>query len=74
MAKRGIQSVYTVILVGRKSLSVLSCINAFGSMIHNYYIFKDRSFRRNFIIRYEQEVCMTIKKNVDDKNIVQRVD
>ena len=69
-----IQSVYIVIIVGRKWLSVLSCINAFGFRIHNFYIFKDMSFRRNFIIRCEDEVCMTMQKNVDDKNIVQLVD
>jgi hypothetical protein len=57
LAKRGIRSMHTVTPDEREWLSILSCINASGSSIPNFYIFKGRSFRRNFIIRCEEEAC-----------------
>ena len=41
---------------------IFLCINGSGSYIHNFYIFKGRSFRRNFIIRCEEGACMTMQK------------
>ena len=74
MAKREIISVHTVTLDERKWLLVLLCINAFSCSIVHFYIFRDKSFWHNFIIRCGKEVCMAIQKNVNDGNIVQWVD
>ena len=57
-----------------KWLSILSCINASCSSIPNIYIFKGMSFRQNFIIKCKEEFVWLCKKNVDDENIVQRMD
>ena len=74
LAKRGIRSVHTITPDEREWLFVWSCINASGSSILNFYIFKGRSSRQNFIIKCEEGACMAMQKNVDDGNIVQRVD
>ena len=62
LAKKWIRSVHTVTPDEREWLSVLSCINASGTSIPNFYIFEGRSFRRNFIIRCEEGVCMAMQK------------
>ena len=62
LAKRGIRFVHTVTQDEREWLSILSCINASGSSIPNFYIFKGRSFRRNFIIRCEEGACIAMQK------------
>jgi hypothetical protein len=48
-AHRGAKNVHSVIPNEREWLSVLSCINAAGEKVPNFYIFKGMRMRRNFI-------------------------
>jgi hypothetical protein len=48
-ARKGVRNVHTVIPNEREWLSVLSCINASGGHIPNFYIFKGKQMRRNFL-------------------------
>jgi hypothetical protein len=48
-ARRGARNVHTVIPKEREWLSVLSCINASGGHIPNFYIFKGKQMRCNFL-------------------------
>ena len=47
----------------RKHLSVLSCVNAVGGHIPNFYILKDIYFREDYIANYEQGVVMGMQPN-----------
>lgn len=70
-ANRGIHCVLIVTPDEREWLFVLSCINALGSSILNFFIFKGRLLRRNFTIKYEEGVVWLCKKKiVDDGSII----
>jgi hypothetical protein len=49
LAKVGSRNVHPVVPDECKWLIVLTCINAAGESIHNFYIFRGRRFRRNYI-------------------------
>jgi hypothetical protein len=49
LARRGARNVHTVIPNEKEWLLVLSCINAGGGHIPNFYIFKGKQMRRNFL-------------------------
>jgi hypothetical protein len=48
-AHRGAKNMHSVIPNEREWLSVLSCINAAGEKVPNFYIFKGMRMRRNFL-------------------------
>jgi hypothetical protein len=60
LAKIGSRNVYQVVLDEREWLIVLTCINAAGESIPNFYIFRGKRFRRNYIQFYEQGATMVM--------------
>jgi hypothetical protein len=60
LAKTGSRSIYQVVLDERKWLTVLTCINAAGENIPNFYIFRGKRFRRNYIHLCEQGSTMAM--------------
>jgi hypothetical protein len=60
-AKKGTKSVYSIIPDQREWLSVLSCINAGRGSIPNFYIFKGKRMRRNYIARCEAGATMAMQ-------------
>jgi len=49
ITRRGCRSVHTITLDQKEWLIVVSCINARGETIPNFYIFKEKKKSRNFI-------------------------
>jgi hypothetical protein len=49
LAKTGSRNVHQVVPNEREWLTVLTCINAAGESITNFYIFRGKRFRRNYI-------------------------
>jgi hypothetical protein len=62
LAKTGSRNVHQVIPDEREWLTVLTCINAAGESIPNFYIFCGKRFRRNYIHMCEQEATMAMSK------------
>ena len=60
-ANKDSKSVHSIILDQLEWLSVLSYMNAAGSYIPNFYIFKHKRMRRNYIARYEVGATMAIQ-------------
>jgi hypothetical protein len=60
LAKIGSHSVHQVIPDEREWLTVLTCINAAGESIPNFYIFRGKRFRRNYIQFCEQGSTMAM--------------
>jgi hypothetical protein len=48
LAKKGVRSVHSIIPKEREWLSVLVCINAVGYHIPSFYIFRGKSFQRDY--------------------------
>ena len=71
LTRRGIRSMHIVMPHKRKKLSILFCINALVFSIPNFNIFKGRLLRNNFIIRYEEEVCMAMEKHLNGGSTIQ---
>jgi hypothetical protein len=62
LAKTGSRNVHQVVLDEREWLTVLTCINAAGESIPNFYIFRGKRFRRNYIYMCEQGATMAMSK------------
>jgi hypothetical protein len=61
LARTGSRCVHTVMPDQREWLSVLACMNAAGNVIPNFYIFKGKRFRRNFIEKCEVGATMAMQ-------------
>ena len=65
-AKRGSRSVHSIELNQKEHLSVLSCVNADGGSISNFYILKGSYFLADYIARCEPGAVMGMQQCVDD--------
>ena len=63
LAKRGSRSVHSVEPDKREHPSILSCINADGGSIPNFYILKGTYFLEDYIARCEDGVVMDMQPN-----------
>ena len=63
LAKRGSRIVHSIEPDQREHLSVLSCINAAGRCIPNFYILKGTYFLEDYIARCEAGDVMDIQPN-----------
>ena len=63
LAKRGSRSVHSIEPNQREHLSVLSCVNAHGGCIPNFYILKGSYFLEDYIARYELGAVMGMQQN-----------
>lgn len=63
LAKRGSRSVHSIEPDHREHLSVLSCINADGGSIPNFYILKGKYFLKDYVARCEEGVVMGMQPN-----------
>ena len=63
LAKRGSRAVHSIEPDQREHLSVLSCINATGGCIPNFYILKGTYFLEDYIARYEVGAVMGMQPN-----------
>jgi hypothetical protein len=61
LAKKGLQSVHSIIPKEREWLSVLVCINATGYHILSFYIFRGKTFQRDYIKKCEDNASMAIQ-------------
>jgi hypothetical protein len=61
LAKTGSRNVHTIMSDQREWLSVLAYMNAAGRKILNFYIFKGKRFRKNFIEKCEVGATMTMQ-------------
>ena len=62
-AKRGTIFVHSIEPNQREHLSVLSCVNANGGSIPNFYILKGSYFLEDYIAKCELEVVMGMQPN-----------
>jgi hypothetical protein len=63
LAKTGSRSVHSIEPNQREHLSVLSCINADGGCIANFYILKGTYFLNDYVKRCEQNAVMAMQSN-----------
>ena len=63
LAKKGSRLVHSIQPDQRKHLSVLSCVNAVGGSIPNFYILKGSYFLENYIAKCEEGVVMGMQPN-----------
>ena len=63
LAKRGSRSVHSIEPNQREHLSVLSCVNANGGSIPNFYILKGSYFFEDYIARCELGAVMGMQQN-----------
>jgi hypothetical protein len=63
LAKTGAHNVHIITPNKREHISVLSCINAAGDSIPNFYIFKGKKFQRAHIAKCEAGARMGMQKN-----------
>ena len=63
LAKRGSRSVHSIEPDQREHLSVLSCINAGGGHISNFYILKGIYFLEDYIANCEDGAVMGMQPN-----------
>jgi hypothetical protein len=61
LAKTGTRSVHSIIPKEREWLSVLVCINAAGYHIPSFYIFRGKSFQRDYIKQCEDNASMAMQ-------------
>jgi hypothetical protein len=60
IARTGARHVYSIVLDQQEWLSVLVCINATGSAIPSFYIFRGKRFGQNYIQRCEPHATMAM--------------
>jgi len=53
LAKNGSHNVHTITLKEWEWFTILTCINAKGASIPNFYIFKGKRMSRNYIVHWE---------------------
>ena len=63
LAKRGSRSVHSIEPDQREHLSALSCINADGGSIPNFYILKGKYFLEDYVARCEEGAVMGMQPN-----------
>ena len=63
LARRGSRSIHSIELDQKEHLSVLSCVNANGGCIPNFYILKGCYFLQDYIANYEKGVVMGMQPN-----------
>ena len=63
LAKRGRRSIHSIEPNQREHLSVLSCVNADGGSIPNFYILKGLYFLEDYIVQYEPGAVMDMQHN-----------
>ena len=61
VASKGAKQAHSVELDEREHVTVLSCINAEGQSIPNFYIFKGHKFKSNYIRGCESGACMAMQ-------------
>ena len=61
-AQRGTRSVHSILPNSKEHLTVLTCVNAVGQFIPNFYIFKGKR-NKNYILKCEPGACMAIQAN-----------
>ena len=66
LARRGSRSKHSIEPDQREHLSVLSCINAAGGHIPNFYILKGIYFCEDYIANCEEGAIMHATKCMDD--------
>jgi hypothetical protein len=62
LAKKGVRSVHSIIPKEREWLSVLVCVNAAGYHIPSFYIFRGKSFQRDYIKKCENNASMAMQR------------
>ena len=63
LAKKGSRSVHSIEPDQREHLSVLSCVNAAGGSIPNFYILKGKYFLEDYVARCEEGATMAMQPN-----------
>ena len=63
LANRGSRCVHSIEPDHKEYLSILSCVNADGGYIPNFYILKGTYFLKKYIANYEEGVVMDIQPN-----------
>ena len=63
LARRGSRSVHSIEPDEKEHLSVLSCVNADGGCIPNFYILKGSYFLQDYIANFEEGVVMGMQPN-----------
>jgi hypothetical protein len=61
LAKMGVQNVHSIIPKEREWLSVLVCVNAASYHIPSFYIFRGKSFQRDYIKHCEDNASMAMQ-------------
>ena len=64
LARKGSRSVHSIEPDQKEHLSILSCVNADGGCIPNFYILKGCYFLQNYIANCEEGVVMDMQPNV----------
>jgi hypothetical protein len=62
LARTGVPSVHSIIPNKREWLSVLVCVNPAGFYIPNFYIFRGKSFQRDYIKQCEDNASMAMQE------------
>jgi hypothetical protein len=63
LAKTSARSIHIITPNEREHISMLSCINAAGDSIPNYYVFKSKQYQRAYIAKCEVGARIGIQKN-----------
>ena len=63
LAKRGSKFVHSIEQDRKEHLSVLSCVNANGGCIPNFYILKGSYFLEDYIANCKEDVFMDMQVN-----------
>ena len=63
LAKKSSRSVHSIEPYQREHLSILSCINADGSSIPNFYILKGTYFLENYVVKCKEGAVMAMQPN-----------
>lgn len=63
LAKRGRENVPKIIPKSREWITILCCINVVSALILGFYLFKGKSWLRNYIQNNEVEACMVAHPN-----------
>jgi len=62
-ARRGTRSVHATLPSNKEHLTVLSCVNAAGECIPNFYIFKGKRKVRDYVSKCEPDAVFAMQQN-----------
>jgi hypothetical protein len=62
LARTGAHSIHSIISKEREWLSVLVCVNAAGYHIPSFYIFRGKTFQRDYIKQCEDNASMAMQE------------